>query len=58
MPRLKRLVIPLNESEKKSIARWAERERLPPATAARRILLNQAEKTAIRSSGGDGGGDE
>ena len=45
MARIKRLVIPLRTDEQKTLQAWARRERLPMATAARRMLLKQAERS-------------
>jgi hypothetical protein len=43
MDRTNRLVIPLKKSERERIDRLARRQRLPTATAARRILLDLAD---------------
>ena len=43
MRRKDRLVIMLNEQERKRISRLADAQRLPISTAARRILLDMAD---------------
>lgn len=52
MRRVNRLVIPLREGERKAIDQLARLERLPTATAARRILLDRALAAGISEKGG------
>ena len=52
MARKNRLTIPLQDSERKVIDQLARLERLPTATAARRILLEMAAAAGISEKGG------
>ena len=49
MRRNDRIVIRLNEVERRAILRLAKAERLPPSTAARRILLDVAEALKVEA---------